>query len=140
MFGKAAVMLLLAAGAMYGSMAMVMQPKMLRSIVENTRETVRMKFTELKSFVKIFTIQNVDSMALYCEEFVSSPALRSLKEAVQGCDMKQLHDMAKMVREASKKVGRARKEDDLTAAVESWRKTGSITKAVVDWIKLKIQS
>lgn len=31
-------MLLLAAGAMYGSMAMVMQPKMLRSIVENTKQ------------------------------------------------------------------------------------------------------
>ena len=108
--------------------------------MEASKATVEKTFSEFKSFVKIFTIRDVESMLHYCEEFVSSPALRSLKEAVQGCDMKQLHDMAKMVREASKKVGRARKEDDLTAAVESWRKTGSITKAVVDWIKLKIQS
>ena len=107
--------------------------------MENTRETARMKFAELKSFVKIFTIQNVDSMALYCEEFVSSPAMGSLKEAMQGCDVKQLQDMAKVVREASKKVGRALTEDELVAAVNNWRENGSITKAVqavVDWVKL----
>ena len=34
---------LLAAGAMYGSMAMVMQPKMLRSIVENTKQNAFFK-------------------------------------------------------------------------------------------------
>ena len=34
---------LLAAGAMYGSMAMVMQPKMLRSIVENTKQNAFLK-------------------------------------------------------------------------------------------------
>ena len=82
-FGKAA-------GAMYGSITIVMQPKILESIVGNTRETVRMKFTELKSFVKIFTVRDVGSMLSYCGEFVSGPALADLKEAVQGWDVKQL--------------------------------------------------
>ena len=47
---------------------------------------------------------DTESMLHYCEEFVSSSALRSLKEAVQGCDMKQPYDMGKMVREVSKNV------------------------------------
>ena len=105
--------------------------------MEASKATVEKTFSEFKSFVKIFTIRDVDSMALYCEEFVSSPAMGSLKEAMQGCDVKQLQDMAKVVREASKKVGRALTEDELIAAVESWRETGSITKAVqavVDWV------
>ena len=81
---------------------------------------------------------DAESMLHYCEEFVSSPALQSLNEAVQGCDMKQLHEMAKVIREASKEIGNTLRAEDLAVAVENWKETGSITKAikaVVDWIE-----
>ena len=68
-------------------------------------------------------------MLLYCKEFVSDPALQTLKEAAKGCDIKQQHEMARMVREASKKVGRALTEDELAVAVNNWRENGSIKKA-----------
>ena len=69
-------------------------------------------------------------MLQYCEEFVSSPALQTLKEAVKGCNIKQLHDMAKMIRKASKKIERALTGDELAVALNNWQETGSITKAV----------
>lgn len=46
--------------------------------------------------------------------------------------------MAKMIREASKKIGNTLRAEDLAVAVENWKETGSITKAikaVVDWIE-----
>lgn len=90
----------------------------------------RQTFANMKSLVQISYIRDVDSMLQYCEEFVSSPALQTLKEAVKGCNIKQLHDMAKMIRKASKKIERALTGDELAVALNNWQETGSITKAV----------
>ena len=76
----------------------------------------------------------------YCEEFLSSPALQTLKGAIQKCDIKQLHKMAKVIREASKEVGRALMEDERFTTLENWQRSGGIkeaVQAVMDWIKLK---
>ena len=139
-FGKAAVMMILSVVGLYGSMNAVLQPKMLRSIVEESKGAIGEKFSQIKSLVKIFTIRDVDSMLLYCEEYLSSPALQTLKASIQKYDIKQLHDLAKVIREASKKIERALMEDELAATVNNWQENGSITKAVqaiIDLVKWK---
>ncbi|MDE6567327.1 MAG: hypothetical protein K2K70_06310 [Lachnospiraceae bacterium] len=139
-FGKAAVLMILAVVGLYGSMNAVLQPKMLRSIVEKSKMVIGKKYSDIKAFVQLFTIRDADSMLLYCDEYLSGPALQTLKASIQEYDIKQLHDLAKVIREAKKTIGRILKEDELFTALENWRRTGEIeeaVQAVVDWGKLK---
>lgn len=139
-FGRAAVLMILGVVGLYGSMNAVLQPKMLRSILEKSKKVIGEKFSQIKSLVKIFTIRDEDSMLLYCEEYLSGPALQTLKASIQKYDIKQLHDLAKVIRETKKALGRILKEDELFSALENWQRSGGIkeaVQAVVDWIKLK---
>ena len=81
-FGKAAIMLILAAGAMYGSMMMVMLPKMMESIIEHTKDTMRMGVSEILAYAKILRVNNVESLLTYSREFASEAALAYLEETV----------------------------------------------------------
>ena len=131
MFGKAAVMLLLAAGAMYGSMAMVMQPKMMESIIEHTKDTMRMGVSEVLAYAKILRVNNVESLLTYSREFASEAALAYLEETVQGSNVHQLHQIARLIRKTKEAVGTVLREDDLIVAMEKWKETGAISEAVL---------